>query len=69
LLGRLHLGNHVLEEQEAAVVNPGQTSTEAAGEPLAVVLVADDPLNLLPLHPERRIGEQVVECQAREPIL
>ena len=59
---RLHLGDHVLEEEEAAVVDARQPGAEAAGEAELLVLVADLVLDLLPLHPERRIGEQVVEA-------
>ena len=39
--GRLHLGEHVLEEEEAAVVDPGQPGPEAPGEAPGLVLGAD----------------------------
>ncbi len=59
----------MLKEQEAAVVDPRQPGPEATGEPLGLVLVADDPLDLLPFHAERRVGEQVVEGLPRKVVL
>jgi len=41
----------VLEEQEAAVIDPGQPGPETAGEASLLVLAADLVLDLLPLHP------------------
>ena len=40
-LDRLHLRDHVLEEQERAVVDPRQAGAEPAGEALRLVLVLD----------------------------
>lgn len=51
----------MLEEQEAPVVDPWESGSEPALEALRLVLALDGVLNLLPLDPERWIGEQVVE--------
>ena len=65
--GGLHLGDHVLEEQEAAVVDPGQAGAEAPVEARACrASLRIDVFDLLPLHPEGRIGEQVVEVLVRD---
>ena len=58
--GALQLADHVLEEQERAVVDARQAGPEATAEAELVVLVLDLPLDLLPLDAERRIGEEVV---------
>ena len=55
----------MLEEQEAAVVDPRQTRPVPPGETERLVFVLDRVGDLLPLHPERRIGEQVVEPLVR----
>ena len=60
ILGSLHLGDHVLQEQERAVVDPRQPGAEPSVESLGLGLLADLGLDLLPLDPERRIREQVV---------
>ena len=60
-LGGLHLRKHVLQEQQRAVVDPGQARAEAAVVPERVRLAFDVALLLLPLHAEGRIGEHVVE--------
>ena len=52
----------MLEEQEAAVVDPRHARTEPAGEALGLVLDLHRVGHLLPLHPERRVGEQIVEA-------
>ena len=41
VLHRLHLGDHVLEEQERAVVDPGQAGPEAAVHSRGLVLLLD----------------------------
>ena len=61
LVGALHLRNHVLQEQEAAVVDAGQPGTEAAREALDGVLVLHGVGHHLPLDAERGVGQQVVE--------
>ena len=67
--GRLHLGDHVLEEEQAPVVDPGQPGPEAPAEAELLALVPDHLLDLLPLDPEGRIGEQVVERLALVAVL
>ena len=59
----------MLEEEERAVVDPWQSRAEAAVEALSLRLLADLRLDLLPLDPERRIGEEVVESLAFEVVL
>jgi hypothetical protein len=61
---RLHLADHVLQEQEGAVVDARQAGAEAAGEAFVAVLVLYGLLDLLPLHAEGRVGEHVVEALA-----
>ena len=56
-----HLGQHVLEEEERAVVHAGRARAEAPAKAEGVALVLDVALLLLPLHAEGRIGEHVVE--------
>jgi hypothetical protein len=50
----------VLEEQERAIVDARQSGPEAAGKALLLVLLPDHLLHLLPLHPEGRVGDQVL---------
>src|SRR6188472_4230887 len=69
LLGRPHLREHVLEKKEAAVVDPRQPRSEAAAEAACLVLIADDLLDLLPLHAERRVREHVVERAPRVAVV
>ena len=64
--GALHLADHVLEEEERAVVDAGQAGAEATVEAELLVLVLDLLLDLLPLDAEGRVGEQVVERAAPE---
>ena len=65
--GRLHLGDHVLEEQERAVVDARQAGAEPAAEALVLVLSFGSVLHRLPLHAERRIGQHVVELLPGKP--
>jgi hypothetical protein len=67
--GRLHLRDHVLEEQERPVVDPGQASAESASEPLRLRLCANGVFNLLPLHAKRWICQQVVKPLVFVPVL
>ncbi len=57
LVDRLHLRDHVLEEQERPVVDAWEPGAEAAGKALRRGLVAHRVGDLLPLHTERRVGE------------
>ena len=59
-LGRLHLGDHVLQEQERPVVDPRQPGTEPARVAERRLLVVDVLLDRLPFHAERRVGQHVV---------
>ena len=61
MLDWLHVGDHVLQKQERPVVDPRQSRAEPPGETLGVMLIPDGTFDLLPLNPERRIGQQVVE--------
>ncbi len=58
----------MLEEEEGAVVDARQAGTEAAGEALTIVLLADGLLRLLPLHPEGRVGQHVAEAAVLVPV-
>ncbi len=60
----LHLADHVLQEEERAVVDARQAGAEAAVVAEALGLVADEALLRLPLHAEGRVGKQVVEARA-----
>ena len=61
VFGRTHLGEHVLQEQQRAVVDARRARSEPALITQLVVLVLDVFLLLLPLHAEGRIGEHVIE--------
>jgi hypothetical protein len=52
------------KEKEAAVVDRRQAGSEAAVEAELLALVDDELLDALPLDPERRVGEHVVERAA-----
>jgi hypothetical protein len=65
----LELVDHVLQEEQRAVVHARQPGAEAAVEAALVVLLLDLLLLLLPVHAEGRIGEEVVEGLARELVL
>ena len=54
----------MLEEQEASVVDPRGAGTEPPGEAFGLVFGSDVVGDHLPLHPERGVGEQVVESAA-----
>lgn len=59
----------MLDKEKAAVIDGGQSRSEAASEPLGPVLVLHLLLDLLPLDAERRIGEEVVEVAALVAVL
>ena len=59
--GELHLRQHVLQEQQRAVVDPRQACAEAPLVAQRVALSLDGVLLLLPLHAKGRIGQHVVE--------
>ena len=65
----LELADHVLQEEQRAVVHARQPGAEAAVEAALVVLPLDLLLLLLPVHAEGRIGEEVVEGLARELVV
>ena len=69
MFDRLHLGDGVLEEQEAAVVDAGQSGPEPAGKSLRLVLVADGVGDLLPLDAERGVGDGVDDVEAGVAVL
>ncbi len=52
----------MLQEQERAVVDARQPGPEAPVEILGFGLFANLVLDLLPLHPKRRVGKQIVEA-------
>ena len=56
-----HLGQHVLEKEERAVVHARRARAEAPAEAKGVALLFDVALLLLPLHAEGRVGEHVIE--------
>ena len=59
----------MLEEEQRAVVDAGQPGAEAAAKALLLVLAADELLLGLPLHPEGRIGQHVVELVPGEMVV
>jgi len=61
-VGAAHLADHVLQEQQRAVVDARRAGTEAAVVAQVIALVLDIPLLLLPLHTEGRIGQHVIEA-------
>ena len=61
---QLHLRQHVLQEQQRPVIDPRQPRPESPVKAQQVPLLPDLALLLLPLNPERRIRQHVVECEA-----
>ncbi len=59
--GRAHLGQHVLEKEERAVIHARQPGAEPAFVAELVGFVLDEFLLLLPGHAEGRIGQHVIE--------
>ena len=66
---RFKLGEHVLKEQQRAVVDPRQTGAEASREAYLVVLLLNVLLLSFPVHAEGGIGEEVVEGIAIELVV
>ena len=60
-LGRAHFRQHVLQEQQRAVVDARQPRAEPAGIAEGLGLVPNRLALLLPLHAEGRVGQHVVE--------
>src|SRR5262249_39859392 len=58
---RLEFADHMLEEQEGAVVDSWETGAKAARETKLFVFPLDFPLLFLPIYPERGVGEEIVK--------
>ncbi len=56
----VHLGNHVLEEQQRSVIDGRQPGAKTTGETHLLVLLLDDVLLIFPLHAKGRVGQQVM---------
>ena len=65
----LELADHVLQEEQRAVVHARQPSAEAAREAELVVLPLDFLLLLLPVHAEGRVGELIIEGLSRKLVV
>src|SRR5437867_3704774 len=65
----LELVDHVLQEQQRPVVHTRESGTKAAGKAPPFVLPLDLLLLLLPVHPERGIGEKIIERLCGELVL
>jgi hypothetical protein len=57
----LRLVDHVLQEEQRAIIHPRQPGPETAFEAAFVVLLLNLLLLLLPVHAEGRVSEEVVE--------
>src|SRR5439155_16063685 len=66
---RLHLRDHVHDEEQRAVVDARQAGAEAAFEGLFVMFPLYEVGLRLPLDAEGRVGEQVVEPVPRQTVL
>jgi hypothetical protein len=64
----LHLRDEVKQEEERAIAHARQAGAEASVEALLLGLLPDFLLDLLPLHPERRIRQHVVEVFAGQTV-
>ena len=69
VLRRAHLREHVLEEEQRAVVDARQAGAEAAVVAERFGLPLDVAALLLPLHAEGRVGEHVVEGPPAAPVV
>src|SRR5262249_198187 len=65
----LELADHMLQEEQRAVVHTRQPGAEATSKAKLLVLPLDFLLLLLPVHPEGRVGEQIVKGLASELVL
>jgi len=68
-LHRLELADHVLEEEQRAVVHARESGAEAAFVAEDFVFLFDGGGLLLPVHAEGRIGEEVVEFVRAELVV
>ena len=68
LLVGVHLGDHVLKEEERAVVDGREPGAEPARKAHGPVLALDRLLLVLPFDAEGRVGHQVVEAFALEAV-
>jgi len=66
---KLHLAHQVHQEEKAPVAYLRQAGAKAASESAFFVLGLKLLLNLLPLHPERRIGDEIVELIVRQAVM
>ena len=57
----LHLGDHVLQKQQGAVIDTRQASAETAGMAKVIVFVGDDFLGFFPVYAKGRVGEHVIK--------
>src|SRR5690606_12123023 len=65
---RVHLRDHVLQEEQRAVVDGWKPGPEAPVEPERTVLLLDYLLLILPFDAEGRVGEHVMEAFALEAV-
>ena len=66
---RVHFGNQMLEKQERAVRDAGQTSAKSATIPLRSRFVLNELLYLFPLHAKRRVAQHIVKGLGLESVL
>jgi len=66
---RAHLADEMQQEQQRAVRHTRQARAEAPVEALAFMFLADFFFDFFPLHPERGIGEHVVEFLVRVAVI
>ena len=66
---RLHLAEHVLQEQQCAVVDPRRARAKAADKALLVVFAHHFLLLALPIHAKGWVGQEVVEALAEKLIV
>ena len=63
LLGlvRLKLAEHMLQEEQRAVVHPWQAGPESSAKAQLFMLALHHALLFFPVHPKRRVGQQIIE--------
>jgi len=64
----VHLGNHVLEEQQRTVIDGREPGAEASGKAHGLVLALHDVFLVLPLDAKGWVGHQVVESLALKAV-